>query len=93
MDLRRKITEYEGKKDRYNYELETLKKEFDKALDELQPLQEKQKNCKRGEWCKACNFHGEDYVSAYSSTLNYANPHPYHYCTKGICQEFIKKEE
>lgn len=56
MDLRNKIIEYEGEKSRYNNELETLKKDFEKALDELQPLQGKQQNCKRGEWCKACNF-------------------------------------
>lgn len=92
MDLRRKITEYEGEKSRCNDELETLKKDFNKALDELQPLQDKQQNCKRGEWCKACNFNKECYIVAYSCTLNYGAPYSYHYCTKGICQEFIKKE-
>lgn len=92
MDLRKKITEYEGEKDRYNYELETLKKDFEKALDELQPLQDKQQNCKRGEWCEACNFNKEDYISAYPLTLNCGTPYSYHYCAKGICKEFIKKE-
>ena len=92
MDLRKKITECQGEKDRYNYELETLKKDFEKALDELQPLQYKQQNCKRGEWCEACNFNKECYISAYPQTINYGTPYSYHYCTKGICQEFIEKK-
>lgn len=87
MDLRKKITEYEGEKDRYNYELKILKKDFEKALDELQPLQAKQQNCKRGEWCKACNFNKECCISA-----NYGVPYSYHFCTKGICQEFIGRK-
>lgn len=91
-DLQKKITEYEGEKDRYNYELEILKKDFEKALDELQPLQDKQQNCKRGEWCKSCNFNKKCYISAYPHTLKYGIPYSYHYCTKGICQEFIEKE-
>ncbi len=93
MDLRKKITEYEGEKDRHNYELKILKKNFEQSLEELQPLQDKQQNCKRGEWCKACNFHRECYISTYPSTLNYGTPYSYHYCTKGIYQEFIEKEE
>lgn len=92
MDFRKKITEYEGEKDRYNYELEILKKDFEKALDELQPLQDKQQNCKRGEWCKSCNFNKECCISAYPSTLNYGTQYSYHYCTKGICQEFIERK-
>lgn len=92
MDLRKKITECDDEKGRYNHELKVLKKDFEKALDELQPLQDKQQNCKRGEWCKACNFHKECYISAYPHTLNYGIPYSYHYCTKGICQEFIEKE-
>lgn len=92
MDLRKKITGYEVEKDRYNYGLKILKKDFEKALDELQPLQDKQQNCKRGEWCKVCNFNRECYISTYPSTLNYGTPYSYHYCTKGMCQEFIKKE-
>lgn len=92
MDLRKEITEYDGEKNRHNYELKILKKDFDKALDELQPLQDKQQNCKRGEWCKACNFNKECYISAFPGTLNYGAPYSYHYCAKGICQEFIKKE-
>lgn len=77
MGLRKKITEYAGEKDRYNYELEILKKDFQKARDELQPLQDKQQNCKRGEWCKACNFNKECYISAYLNTLNYNIPNSY----------------
>lgn len=93
MDLRKKITEYEGEKDRYNYELEILKKYFEKALDELQPLQDKQQNCKRGEWCKACNFNKECCISTYPHTLNYGVQYSYHYCTKGICPEFIERRK
>lgn len=92
MGLQKKTTEYDAEKDRYNHEFRMLKKDFEKAFDELQPLQDKQQKCKRGEWCKACNFNKECYISAYPDTLNYNIPYSYHYCTKGICQEFIEKE-
>lgn len=92
MNLQKEITEYQGEKNRYNNELKILKKDFEKALDELQPLQDKQKNCKRGEWCKACNFNKECYISTHPRALNYGTPYSYHYCTKGICQEFIESK-
>lgn len=92
MNLQKKITEYNAEKDRYNYKLEMFKKDFEKALDELQPLQAKQQNCKRGEWCIACNFNKECCISAYPHILNYGVPYSYHFCTKGICQEFIERK-
>lgn len=92
-DLKNQIAECQKEKKGYIETIERLKKDFDKALEEIQPLQDKQQNCKRGEWCKACNFNKECYIATYPYTLNYGMPHPYHYCTKGICQEFIEKEE
>ena len=93
MDLQKQITEYASMKSGCNDELEILKKEFDKALDALEPLRDKQQNCKRGEWCRACNFYKTGYIHTYPQTLNYGTPYSYRYCAKGICQEFIKKEE
>lgn len=90
--LKKQIEECQSEKKGYIETIENLKREFEKALEEIQPLQDKQQNCKRGEWCKSCNFNKECYISAYPHTLNYDIPYSYHYCTKGICQEFIERK-
>lgn len=86
------ISEKEKLSKEFDSEIKRIKENFDNELKTLQPLQDKQQNCKRGEWCKACNFNKERYISTYPQTLNYGIPYSYHYCAKGICPKFIEKE-
>lgn len=86
------ISEKEKLSKKFDNEIKRIEENFDNELKTLQPLQDKQQNCKRGEWCKACNFNKECYISAFLPTLHCGRPYSYHYCTKGICQEFIEKE-
>lgn len=86
------ISEKEKLSKEFDNEIKKIKENFDNELKMLQPLQDKQQNCKSGEWCKACNFNKECCISAYSPTSNYDIPYSYHYCTKGICQEFIERK-
>lgn len=87
------ISEKEKLYQDFDNELKRIKENLDNELKTLQPLQDKQQNCKRGEWCKACNFNKEYCISAYSHILNCGVPYSYHYCAKGICQEFIERKE
>lgn len=86
------ISEKEKLSKEFDNEIKRIKENFDNELKTLQPLQDVQRNCKSGEWCNVCVFDKERYRHISSDVLNYKESHSYHYCAKGICQEFIEKE-
>lgn len=85
------ISEKEKLSKEFDNEINKIKENFDNNLKASQSLQDAQRNCNSGEWCRACVFDKECYEYIHSDVMSYNVPHSYHYCTKGICQEFIKK--
>lgn len=63
-----------------------IKKAYEDIIAEIQPLQDEQKNCKRGEWCSTCSFGKKVIIPFYSID----DVTMVEVCTKGICKEYAQ---
>lgn len=86
--------EYKEKKskeraEQYDKHLKHIRKAYEDIINEIQPLKDEQKNCKRGSWCRNCGFN-----CCYDVTMPnlFGEVRTISICTKGICKEFVKKE-
>ena len=69
--------------------LKNIKKAYEDIINEIQPLKDEQKNCKRGGWCRTCSFCKNVIIPTYP-LFDYVTT--VEVCTKGICKEYAQRQ-